>query len=362
MKPLPKITAALLALGLAQSALRAQDEAKETPLNSGPAVGTALTPVKCYATNGSLSGQEFDAAAKLGNAPCAFLFIHELTRNTAPVLRGLDNLTTEFAILGFKSYTVMLSGDRTAGEAQLKRVNGSLRLANPIALSIDGAEGPGNYALNRKAALTVVFAKEGKVTKSLALTDTGPNDVPVIRKAIVALTGELPEDPAELRRLVAASLPADPEKLKLLAADQMLELKRLRAQLVQLRQQARAGGTAMRRQPARPARPAPGAPPQGRGPSRPNAAERPARQGSAPDDAELGSLLRSFIRQTNDQARADEVFDAVKVRAASDDGLNKEAIEMFKLMLSFPDRYGTEYAQGLAKSFLKENTPAKKEE
>ena len=88
MKPLPKITAALLALGLAQSALRAQDEAKETPLNSGPAVGTALTPVKCYATNGSLSGQEFDAAAKLGNAPCAFLFIHELTRNTAPVLRG----------------------------------------------------------------------------------------------------------------------------------------------------------------------------------------------------------------------------------------------------------------------------------
>ena len=35
---------------------------------------------------------------------------------------------------------------------------------------------------------------------------------------------------------------------------------------------------------------------------------------------------------------------------------------MFKLMLSFPDRYGTEYAQGLAKSFLKENTPAKKEE
>ena len=67
MKPLSKITAALLALGLAQSALRAQDEAKETPLNSGPAVGTALTPVKCYATNGSLSGQEFDAAAKLSS-------------------------------------------------------------------------------------------------------------------------------------------------------------------------------------------------------------------------------------------------------------------------------------------------------
>jgi hypothetical protein len=362
-------TALLVAAGAFATPLRAQEKspekaAPEEVLTSGPSVGTKLTPVKCYATTGALAGQEFDAAELLGNAPCALLFINELTRNTAPVLRGLDSLTTEFSILGFKSFTIMLSGDRTASEAQLKRVNGSLRAANPIALSIDGAEGPGNYALNRKAALTVIFAKEGKVTQSLALTDTGPNDVPVLRKAIVTLTGELPTDPAALRNLVANSLPTDPKELKRLAADQMLELKRLRAQLVQLRQQARAGGGgAMRRQAAPPRRPRPGgdSPPQGRVPTRPNATEKPARQGRAPDDSELNSLLRSFIRQTNDKEKADAVFADIEERAAKSGELNTETIEMFKLMLSFPDRYGTAHAQGLAKLFLKKNTPARKE-
>ena len=41
-----------------------------------------------------------------------------------------------------------------------------------------------------------------------------------------------------------------------------------------------------------------------------------------------------------------------------------DASRLFKLMLSFPDRYGTKHAQGLAQSFLKEHAsvPAKQEE
>nr|NIP96381.1 hypothetical protein [Akkermansiaceae bacterium] len=221
-----RVALALLVLG--QSALLAQDDAGEAALVSGPAAGSELTPVKCYATDGPYRGEEFDAVGKLGDSPGALLFVHELTRNTAPVLRGLDDLASEFSILGFKSFTILLTGDRTAGESQLKRVNGSLRLANPIVLSIDGAEGPGNYALNRKAALTLVFAGDGKVVESMALTDTGPNDVPVIREAIEGITGKIPEDPAELKKLIAGRLPGDPDRLKQFATEQAVELRRLR--------------------------------------------------------------------------------------------------------------------------------------
>ena len=140
----------------------AQDSGNE-PLSSGPEAGTALTPIPCYATDGALVGQEFDAAAKIGSAPGALLFVHELTRNTAPVIRGLDNLASEFSIVGFRSFTIILGEDRTAAEAQLKRVNGSLQLANPLVMSTDGAEGPGNYALNRKCTLTLVLTKDGAV-------------------------------------------------------------------------------------------------------------------------------------------------------------------------------------------------------
>ena len=69
------------------SLLTAQDEAPAASevIVSGPTVGTAITPIHCVG-----SGIEFDVAEKLGTAPGAILFIHELTRNTAPVINGLD--------------------------------------------------------------------------------------------------------------------------------------------------------------------------------------------------------------------------------------------------------------------------------
>lgn len=331
----------LLAIALSGPlTVHAQDEES---LKSGPAAGTALTPIKCYATNGTLRGKEFDAAEKLGTSASAVLFIHELTRNTAPVLRGLDELAEEYGVLGFKTFTVLLSGDRTEAEGRLQRVNGSLRLKNPIVLSTEGAEGPGNYALNRKAALTVVFAKEGKVTKSLALTDTGPNDVPVLQKAIVEMVGELPRDPEALKKLLVESLPSDPEALKEMVIAQRIEMKRLQGQIERLRQQGR--GRAMRpQQGIRPAQ------------RRPNTEEappnRPPRQGKPPEDSKLGTLLRSYIRKTNDEARVNEVYEEIMTRGKESKELEGEVVEMFKLMLSFPDRYGTEHAQIKARKYL----------
>ena len=83
--------------------------------------------------------------------------------------------------------------------------------------------------------------------------------------------------------------------------------------------------------------------------------EKPKRQGKPPEDSKLNALLRSFIRKTNDEAKADEVYARITKRAGESDALKGEAIEMFKLMLSFRDRYGIEHAQKLAEGFLKEH-------
>ena len=175
---------ALACLLTSQISLVAQEE-----ISSGPEKGAPVTAIRCFATHGMHAGEEFDAASDLGKAPCAILFIHELTRNTAPVIRALDEIAADYGVLGFRSQTVALSGDRTAGEDLLRRVNGSLKLSNPIILSLDGAEGPGNYGLSRKPTLTFVFAKDGVVVQSIALTDTGPNDVTKIREWIEGVAG-----------------------------------------------------------------------------------------------------------------------------------------------------------------------------
>ena len=95
----------------------------------------------------------------------------------------------------------------------------------------------------------------------------------------------------------------------------------------------------------------------GEAPARPQAkpAPNPNRVGKPPEDPQLNSLLRSFIRQTNDDARADTVYGEIVARAAESAALNSEVVEMFKLMLSFRDRYGTTHAQSLAEGFLKEH-------
>ena len=327
-------------------------------ITSGPEKGTSLTAIRCFATHGRHAGEEFDAADDLGKAPSAILFIHELTRNTAPVIRALDEMAADYGVLGFRSHTVALSGDRTAGEDLLRRVNGSLNLSNPIILSLDGAEGPGNYGLSRKPTLTFVFAKDGVVEQSIALTDTGPNDVPKVKEWIEGVAGALPDDDGELLALIKKNLPADESALRDHAVHQALELRHLRQQLRQREQQqggagATAGGAMQRGDHPATQSEKEDAPPQ---PDAPGEKPPRKREGSPPDDGALQTLLRSYIRKTNGDGKVDDLFAEIKARAAESEDLHGQTIEMFKLMLSFRDNYGTQHAQQLAEGFLKAET------
>lgn len=352
-------------------------------LTTGPAAGAPLTPVLAYGAGGNhagpYAGREFDAIKEIGDGPGALLFIHELTRNILPVIRGVDQAGSEYSVMGFKSFTLMLSPDRTSAEGRLKAANGSLKLRNPIVLNLDGAEGPGNYALNRKAALSLILVNKGKVVRTHAFTDVNQKDEAIVRGWVEEMTGPIPSNPGEYRKLVEAQLPKDGEALRALALNQAVEIHQLHARVKRLQEQSGGRyGMQPNRQNMRNAK----APQKGmapaRGEARPNA-ERGAgkgkgkargeaapsatatkRQGKPPEDPQLNLLLRSFIRQANADGQADKVFADIQARANESDQLRGEAVEMFKLMLSFRDRYGSKHAQSLAESFLKEHGGSEK--
>jgi hypothetical protein len=357
----------MIGLLLLTSSVFAQDQdddkgESEAELVSGPPAGTAATAVMAYAPVGARAGEEYDAIASIGDGPGALLFIHELTRNGLPVIRAIDQAAAELSLLGLHTSTLILSDDRTAMETKLKGVNGSLKLHNPIVLSLDGADGPGNYALNRKAVLTLVILDKGKVVRSTAFTDVNEKDSASVREWIATVTGPLPDDPKELRALAESSLPADGAELRKVATAQTLELQQLRSQVAQLKQRLQEANYAARMGGARPR---PDAPRMERGGERPNpdkatevkntpseSSPKIDRKGSPPTDSELSGLLRTIIRKDNDQATNDGAFAAIKARAAESEELHAQTVEMFRLMLSYRDRYGSEYAQGLAESFL----------
>ena len=86
---------------------------------------------------------------------------------------------------------------------------------------------------------------------------------------------------------------------------------------------------------------------------------RAKREGAPPDDADLQSSLRAFIRKTQADERIDEIYEEITTRAAESAELTRQTREMFRLVLSLKDRYGTPHAHELAKGFLDKH-PAKR--
>lgn len=319
----------------------AQDPAPE-PVLSGPPAGSALPACRVYAPSGTFAGKEFDAAAQIGDRPGALLFVHELSRNTGPMITGLDKLAVELAWTGLQTHTVRIAMERSAAEIAVERSSTAMNLQRPILVTTDGAEGPGGYALHRKATLTLVLCKDGKVVRSIGFTDTGRGDLGRLRGLVEEVTGPIPTDADELRERILASLPRDPEKLRELATDLALlvqNMQRSNEERMQRQQQQRRKQRENQQRGGEPMQ-------QGAAPKRP-------REGKAPDDDTLRDLLRRAIQKAADAAELDAVFAAVDARVGDDDGLKQQAIAMWKLMLSLD--YGNDDSKRRANAWLEHN-------
>jgi hypothetical protein len=317
--------------------LRAQEPATPPELASGPVAGKPLPACPVYAPSGPAAGAQFDAAQAIGKAPGALLFVHELTRNTAPMISGLDKLAVQFAWTGLVTHTVRLAADRSEAEAAVKRSSDALQLARPILVSTDGGEGPGGYALNRKALLTLVLCKDGQVVRSVAFTDTGRADLPRLRALLEEVAGPVPTDAKELRAAIEQRLPRDPEQLRALAVELALLLQQ------QAVRTERGGDGRMQAGGDRRGDPAAGG----------DAAPKKPREGKAPDDEPLRALLRRAIQSAADNAELDAVFTAVDARIGTDAGLRSQALAMWKLMLSLD--YGNDEAKRRARAWVEQH-------
>ena len=396
-------------------------------LVSGPRSNTPLAPVMIYDGQGKRAGKEFDAAKAIGSNPGALLFVHSMTRNTYPMIQGLDRLVGRHSLMGFRWFTIFLSPDRTAAEKQVHQRNGlvtgghkfsvvgkfgALQLEKPIMVSLDGLEGPGNYALNRRAVLTLVMVRDGRVHSSHAFTDSGVHDLPFLEQLIdevtgpmpkgdnalrllretrlpkdvgqlrrVAvrylafgeqgmlqshpmlsiveeITGPLPEPDMALREIVESQMPENSMQLRQMALRQAEELFHLRTRL----SAARSGHlkyttmktaqlrTAMSMKPEKPRRIEDASKP--RRPGQKSTATDPQRQGSPPKDATLNSLFRTFIRKTNSRRTTKDIYRQILSRSRESEDLRDQTLGMFQFLLSFQGAYGNDHARQLAGQFL----------
>ena len=166
---------------------------------SGPQVGEKTTPFRVVDVTGPNAGKEVDYVSQFGGAPTALVFVHALERSMAPLMTVIDEYGAERQER-LKTLFVFLTGDRVASEQRLPLVRQSLRMKAPMAISVDGAEGPGNYGLNKKCLLTIVVAKGNVVTANFALVQPGIVDGPAVVKEMARVIDDPNPPTAEALR------------------------------------------------------------------------------------------------------------------------------------------------------------------
>lgn len=276
---------------------------------SGPQPGEKTTGFKVYAISGE-ERSERDPIAENEGRPVALVFLHALERSLVPLLRVVD----EYGALRkdkIRTEIIFLSPDRITGEQRMKAAMTSLRLKSNTGVSVDGIEGPGNYGLNKECMMTIVVAKDDKVTANFALVQPGIADAPRVIAAFAKAAGD--ENPPSIETLNAGRGGS----------------------------MARGRDGEMRRN------------------ARPNADAAPRENkdpfpGAVPTDGKLTGLLRQFIRKTNDDATVDKVLADVKTYIQGNEDLRKQAEDGWTRILHFGDRYGTPYAQKKGAEFLEE--------
>jgi hypothetical protein len=295
----------LVLMVVASPAARAAD-----PVFSGPQVAEKTTPFKVMEITGPNQGKERDPITENAGAPTALVFISAIERSIVPLLRVVDQYGAERTNL-LKTEIVFLFGDRVAGQERSKAVASSVKLRSRVGLSLDGAEGPGNYGLNKECMMTILTAKGNKVSANFALVQPGIADAPKVIAALAKVCGD-----------------TNPPTVEQLSERQM----------------ARSGGQRMGRDGAATARDA----------------GRPKEDfpGAVPEDPKLNTLIRQLIRPTNDDATVDKLSKDFEAHIQGNADLTRQASNGWVRVLHFGERYGTPYSRKVGQKFLEGLKPA----
>ncbi|MEZ5385470.1 MAG: hypothetical protein R3F13_08145 [Prosthecobacter sp.] len=268
------------------------------PVFSGPQPGEATTPFKSVDIVGAEAGGERDVITLNEGAATVLVFVHGIERSMLPLMRAVDDYGDRFKDR-LKTEFVFLAAERVEGMERYGRALNSIKLKGRSTLSVDGAEGPGNYGLNKDCLLTIVAAKDNKAQANFALVQPGIADAERVIGAIASMIGD--EKPPTAAEIAAAAGPR---------------------------------GDMARREMT----------PKGKDPF----------PGAVPTDGRLQSMLRSYIRKENDDATIDRMLQEVREYIKDNADLKKQAADGWTRILHFKDRYGTPYAVKQGEAFLEE--------
>jgi hypothetical protein len=172
------------------------------PVFSGPQVSENLPALKIRLAYGKDADQTVDLVERAAGKPTLLVIVNGSNRPAARLTRVLMSFA-EMHQKALFAGVVYLDNDQTAAVQQLRRAVSWWKVGAPVGVSIDGAEGPGSYGLNRNVNLTILVCNKGRVTSNFALVQPSETDAARILKDVVSLVGGRVPTAAEVMFLSA---------------------------------------------------------------------------------------------------------------------------------------------------------------
>ncbi len=160
-------------------------------VDSGPAPGEKLPPLKVLMVVGEQENKEFDVVKSREGKPTLYLFLRA-DRLTRPIARTMKTLDQEIDKSGgdTKLVAVWLTDEKEKTKEFLPRAQQSLKFdATSLALYPDLSTGPEGWGINSDADLTVVVANGNKIAARFGFVS--PNER-VAREVLAALKKAAP--------------------------------------------------------------------------------------------------------------------------------------------------------------------------
>jgi hypothetical protein len=277
---------------------------------SGPQKGEKAPAFKVFDVG---TRQELEVLGDGKGAATLIVFIHELSRPGAALMRALDELGQIKQARGLRTQFVSLSEDRDGAERHLPLVVKSLNLRSPLGISLDGKEGPGAYGLNREVMLTILVVREQKVAANFAIVSPNETDAPRIKASV-----------DEALKAAAPPPAGTPEELR-------EQLARLQEEVATLREELAALRLKVEQQPRAPA-------------PRRGEMERPK------EDEQLVNLCRRLIQPRATQEQLDAAVKDIETYVGTNDDLKKQYAGILGRVLDL--KYGNELGQAAMRKQL----------
>ncbi|MEM9645370.1 MAG: hypothetical protein AAF989_10275, partial [Planctomycetota bacterium] len=181
-------------------------------LFSGPQAGERLPAFQAIGVHGKRKETNFDPTEDIQDEPHVLIFMDDGgvgVRGLFGFIRALETIRDN-TDKDLRLTTIFLGDDSSALSGFVNRFSARLSESATVGISIDGRDGPGNYGLNRNVAMTVLVAKDGKVTHNFPMTQAMLYPDPHVLGAVAEVLGEDRESMASWFRKQATTQQARP--------------------------------------------------------------------------------------------------------------------------------------------------------